>query len=169
MSLLQLQRTLKFDVDDLRANRDGRMSERQRGKYQTPQPNKLVIGVIIGHGVLITGILGAIAIATGERALWVVLGIVVAVAFIPFVLMQNEANIKPTLKSDVNKGKVAVACGIVILTAKGNNNPYYELYVDGVTMRITPSQASAFVDKETYCVYYLPLSYMLLTAEPTDL
>lgn len=166
MSHLQLQRTLQFSVDELRENREGRMSEKQREKIKPPEVNKLVIGVMLGHALLIGGLLGAIAIITHSFAAWVVLGIVLAFALFPFLVMQNEGNISPLLRGDYESGRVKQACGMLILSQKKGRNIYYELYIDGVTLKISAKEATAFINEEMYCVYYLPRSLKLVSAEP---
>ena len=168
MQHLQLQRTLNFTTDDLRANRDGRISEAQYKKYEPPKYSKTVLIVVFGHALVIGGLLGAIAIITGEAAMWIVLGIVLAMGLLPFLLMHNEGNINPTLRGDATNGVVKKACGIVILTPKTRRNKttYVELYIDGINLNISDKQSSAFIHEEVYCIYYLPLSRTLLSAEP---
>lgn len=166
--MLQLQRTLKFSTDDLKANREGQMSEAQALKYIQPEMSKIALVVIFGHALVIGGLLGAIAIITGKVAMWIVLGIVLAMGLLPFVLMHNEGNINPTLRSDSKRGVTKKSCGIVILTPKKrrNNSTYVQLYIDGININISDEQSKAFVNEEVYCVYYLPLSRILLSAEP---
>ena len=115
MTQQPLQRALKFTDDDLASNRDGRMSAAQREAWKPPKPNQLAVMVIAGHVLLITGLLGVIAIVTGKAALWVVVFIVAGLSLLPFVLMQNEGNIRPALRNDIAQGKVSCSCGIAIL------------------------------------------------------
>lgn len=168
MQHIQLQTSLKFTTDDLKANREGRISEKQGKKYEAPKIPMLVIAVVLGHAVLVGGILGAIAIITGNTAMWFVLGLVLALGLLPFVLMQNEGNIRPALRGDIKQGTVKKACGIAILTQKKNrhNITQYKLYVDGINIILTSTQASGFVNEALYCIYYLPRSMTLLSAEP---
>lgn len=166
MKHLTLQTILKFTADDLKANRVGIVSNTQYEKYKPAEVSHLAVYVIMGHVLVIGGILGAIALFTGKAAMWIVFGVVVAAALLPFVLLQNEGNIKPALRGDIKLGKVMKACGIVILTERRGREKYYDLYVDGVTLQISATQAAAFVHEDTYCVYYLPRSMMLLSAEP---
>ena len=168
MSHLQLQRTLQFSVDDLRENRDGRISEKQRERFKPPEMNKLVMWVLLGHAVFIGGLLGTIAIMTGSIAAWIVLGVVLAFALFPFLSMRNEGNLTPLLRGDYEAGRVKQACGIVILTEKQGRKVYYELYIDGITLKISAKEAAAFINEEVYCVYYLPGSLKLISAEPTQ-
>lgn len=167
MQHLQLQRTLNFTTDDLKANRDGHFSEAQSKKYEPPQVNNLALMVILGHALVIGGILGAVAIVTAKPAMWIVLGIVMALGILPFVLMHNEGNINPTLRADAKHGAVKKVCGIVIFDPlKDANKNRVELYIDGITFKLSNAQSTAFINEEVYCVYYLPLSRTLLTAEP---
>lgn len=170
MQHLHLQTAFQFTPEDLKINRDGQLSAAQAQRYavQAPKVSKLALIVVAVHALLIGGILGAIALATGKTALWIVLGIVLMLGLVPFVFMQNEANINPTLRGDLAKGRVQQACGIAILKEqRGRNNSIkYQVYVDGVTLALTSKQASAFIHEERYCVYYLPLSLTLLSAEP---
>lgn len=168
MSQLQLQRILQFTVDDLRENREGRISEKQQDKFKPPEVNRLVVWVLLGHAIFIGGLLGAIAILTGSIAAWIVLGVVLAFGMLPFVVLQNEGNITPLLRGDYESGKVKQACGVVILTEKKVRRVYYELYIDGIILKISAKEATAFIHEEIYCVYYLPRSLKLISAEPTQ-
>ncbi|MEL6526358.1 MAG: hypothetical protein AAFQ07_11680 [Chloroflexota bacterium] len=169
MQLMTLQRNLNFTTDDLKANREGAVSDAQRERHQPAEVSKLAHYVILGHAVVIAGILGAIAIATGELAMWIVLGIVFAAGLLPFVLMQNEANIRPTVKADLERGKVKKVCGRAFITSETSQSrgTRYELIISDLKLRLTAKQAGAFVNEGMYCIYYLPLSQMLLSAEPT--
>lgn len=169
MNHLQLQRTLQFSIDDLRENREGRMSEKQREKFKPPEMSKLAFWVLLGHAGLIATILGAIAIWTNSIAAWIVLFVVTGMGLFPFLMMRNEGNINPLLRGDYESGRVKQACGIVILTEKKGRKVYFELYIDGVTLKISAKEAAAFTNEEVYCVYYLPRSLKLMSAEPTDL
>ncbi|MGB7339117.1 MAG: hypothetical protein WBC91_09520 [Phototrophicaceae bacterium] len=168
MQHLQLQRILNFNVDDLRANREGKISEAQHDKHKPPEVSKLALYVIFGHAIVIVGLLGAIAIISARPAMWVVVGVVLALGLLPFLIMNNEGNLNPTLRGDVQKGRVEKVCGIAFITQNKdrNNISSYELYIDGMTFKVTSSQASAFIHEQDYCIYYLPLSKTLLSAEP---
>jgi len=159
----QLQRTLKFTEDDLNANRSGRLSDAQRERLEPPKVNRLVTMVIVGHMALIGGILGLIALLTGEAILWLVLLIVLGMAALPFVMMQNEGNLRPVLKADILRGKVASSSGAVFLEPRSNRR--VDLLIDGIAVEMSPRQAGAFQHGGEYTVYYLPQSKRLLTAE----
>jgi hypothetical protein len=166
MSQLQIMQQLKFTTGDLQANRAGTMSEAQRDKFKPAEPNLLVVGVVVGHLLLIGGILGVIAFVTGERALWVVFAIVCVLMALPFVLLQNEGNISPLLKADAKAGKVKMTCGMAIIEQKQGRTVYHTLTINSVTMRLSATQVTAFIHGRHYCAYYLPQSKTLLSAEP---
>lgn len=163
MNQQQLQRVLKITNADLAANREGRLSDAQQQRMQPPQVNRLVLYVILGHMLLIGGLLGMIALVTGEAVLWLVLLIVVGLGAFPFITMQNEGNIKPALKSDVLGGKVRSTSGMVFLEPRGSRR--VDLRINGKIIEATPRQAAAFQDEGEYIVYYLPQSRLLISAE----
>ncbi len=163
MNQQQLQRVLKVTDADLAANREGRLSEVQQQRMQPPKVNQLVLYVILGHLLLIGGLLGTIALVTGEAILWLVLLIVIGLGAFPFITIRNEGNIKPTLKSDVLRGKVVSTNGVVFLEPKGSRR--VNLLVNGKSIEATPRQAAAFQNEGEYIVYYLPQSHLLISAE----
>lgn len=161
-----LMRALKFNEHDLEANRAGTMSDAQRERLGPAQFSSLVFAVIGIHAVLIVGILGAIAIMTGETALWIVMFAVLGLGLVPFVLMRNEGNLRPAVKNDVSQGKVAQVEGMATLEIKKGRYTYYELSLGATTFRISSKAYGAFRQGEAYRAYYLPTSETLLTAEP---
>ncbi|MGJ3241050.1 MAG: hypothetical protein ACFE0Q_20235 [Anaerolineae bacterium] len=168
MQHLQLQRTLKFTTDDLRANREGRLSDAQHDKHKPPEVSRLALYVVIGHAVVIVSILGAIALLTGSTAMWIVVGAMLVLGLLPFIIMNNEGNINPTLRGDVKQGAVKQVCGMAIVKKETNRHHIsrYELYIDGMSFKLSATQAGGFISEQDYCVYYLPLSKTLLSAEP---
>ena len=168
MNRIDMMRVLKFDMDDLSKNRDGDISDKQRQLNAPPEISKLVYIVILVHLALIGGILGAIALFTGETALWIVFFIVMGLGAMPFVVLQNEGNVRPLLRGDIENGRVKSTSGIAILEARKGRYPYFLLTIDGITMKLNKTQATVFKHGETYCAYYLPLSKTLVSAEPIN-
>ncbi|MCA9915814.1 MAG: hypothetical protein KC496_20810 [Anaerolineae bacterium] len=163
MNQQQLQRVLNVTDADLAANREGRLSDAQQQRMQPPKVNRLVLYVILGHLLLIGGLLGTIALVTGEAILWLVLLIVVGLGAFPFITMQNEGNIKPALKGDVLGGKVRSTSGFVFIETRGSRR--VDLKVNGKIIEATPRQAVAFQNGNEYTLYYLPQSRVLISAE----
>jgi len=166
MSRLELMRNLKFDTEDLRTNRDGKISPTQRERFQPPKLNPVIMLTMLAHLGLVGGIIAVLAILTGSKALWFVLILVTILTLMPFGWMQEAHRVRPVVMSDVNRGKVVKSCGIVILRENKGRTTTFDLLVDGVALAITPSEAAAFRNENRYCVYYLPESKTLLSAEP---
>jgi hypothetical protein len=168
MSQLQLMRILQFTTDDLRTNRDGRLSELQRERFTPPKPNRMVVIVMFGHLIAVGALLAVLAIFTKSAALWVVMGVVVLMMFAPFGWIQQKNQQRPIVQDDIAKGRVEKACGNILLVEKKNRKIYYELIVSGITLEISQAEAAGFRNEGAYCIYYLPGSRVLLSAEPMD-
>jgi hypothetical protein len=170
MSQHYLMQTLKFTDADLKANRAGQISAAQRERYTPPKPTPLVMGVVLAHIAAVGGLLAILAIVTKSAVLWVIFVVVVVTLMTPIGMMQQGGILpRPVLRQDIASGKVAKACGMVILQPQQSLKPYYELTVAGVTMEIEPAIAAQFKENEIYCVYYLPGSRTLLSAEPVEM
>ncbi|XWX03208.1 hypothetical protein VZO05_11920 [Aggregatilineales bacterium SYSU G02658] len=159
----RLARALKFTAADLEQNRQGRISAAQRQPYTTPPVSRIAVYVILGHGALLLGLLGAIAVVANQPVMWLVLGIVAVMGLMPLFLTRSEFLSRPVVQDDVNRGKVAQVCGVVSLTMEGKR---YDLRVGtyefrGVSLKVW----GAFKQNIAYCVYYLPRSGVILSAE----
>lgn len=159
----RLSSALKFTEADLEANRNGHISEAQRQPYAVPQVSRIAIYVILGHAVLLVGIFGAIALVVNEPALWGILLLVSGLALLPFFVSRNEFLRRPVVQDDVNRGKVASVCGVVQLPME---NSRYHLHIEGKQFNnLTLKVWGAFRPNTSYCLYYLPQSGIILSAE----
>jgi len=159
----RLASALKFSEDDLERNRSGRISDAQRARFTPPPVSRIAIYVVLGHAVLLVGVLGGIAMVVNEPALWVILLIVGALAMLPFFAARSEFVRRPLVQDDVNRGRVASVCGVVELPAEDNR---YHIRVDGVEFRsVTLKVWGAFSPQRAYCIYYLPQTRIILSAE----
>jgi len=166
MSQLHLMRTLNFNTEDLRANREGRMSEAQRERLTPPKTNPMIAVAVFGHLAVVGGMLALLAIFTQSMALWAVFGLAVVMMMAPFGFLRSEGKLnRPVMRDDMAKGRVEKACGIVILTEKKGRKTTFDLLVSGISLEISPAEAAAFQHEAMYCVYYLPGSKTLLSAE----
>ena len=164
-----LMSALKFDEDDLAQNRAGKLSA-QKKQYDTPPMSPLVQTVILGHLVVVGGLIALIAIVSGEPAMWLVLAAVLGLAGLPFFMMKNEAALRPVVTADVRRGRVEKTCGTVFVQkAKSEQRgARYTLTVEGVQMSIPAKAFTAFRHGEAYCVYYLPNSKTFISAEAIE-
>ena len=158
-----LLRALAATGDDLTRNRDGRISQRQRDLNGAARLPRLAIVVLMGHALLITGLLGGIALLTGQAALWLVLGIVLLLTLVPFVLMKGEATLQPVLRDDVQAGRVEAICGSLV--RRPGNGRVYRIIVQGEGFEVSKTVWNVVSEQRDYCVYYLPKSRRVLTME----
>jgi hypothetical protein len=159
----RLARALKFTAADLEMNRQGRVSAAQRQPHAALQISQIAVYVILGHAVLLVGLLGAIAVIASQPALWLVLAIVGVMALMPLFLARAEFLSRPVVQDDLNRGVVAQACGAAHLTQEGQR---YHLRVGGEEFpNVSLKVWGAFRQNASYCVYYLPRSKVILSAE----
>lgn len=159
----RLARALKFTADDLEMNRQGRVSAAQRQPYAKPTLNPLAVYVILGHAALLVGLLGVIALIVNQPILWLVLLVVGAMALMPFFLIRSEFFSRPVVQDDLNRGKVAQVRGVATLTMEGKR---YHLRIGTQEFRdVSLKVWGAFQQNRSYCVYYLPRSGVILSAE----
>ncbi len=153
---------LKFTEDDLIANREGRMSTRQRNVSKPPAVASIAQWVILGHFVLLVGLLGVIAITANKPILWAILLVVAGLSAMPFMMSRNEFVMRPVLQSDLSKGRVAQVCGHAHLKIEGGST---HLYIGGEAFNVTTKISIAFEQGKPYCLYYLPQSKAIVSAE----
>jgi hypothetical protein len=159
----RLARALKFSAADLEMNRQGRVSAAQRQPRAAPQVSQIAVYVILGHAALLVGLLGAIAVIANQPALWLVLAIVGVMALMPLFLARAEFLSRPVVQDDLNRGVVAQTCGTAHLTQEGQR---YHLRVGSEEFpNVSLKVWGAFRQNERYCVYYLPRSKVILSAE----
>lgn len=158
----RLKTALKFTQEDLEANRTGRMSARQRDARKPPPVASIAQWVILGHFVLLVGVLGAIALVANRPILWGILLGVAGLAALPFIATRNEFVMRPVLQSDLAQGRVARACGVVLFQLQGGST---RLLVAGEAFSVSTKVSAAFVQGQSYCLYYLPQSKVILSAE----
>lgn len=159
----RLASALKFTPEDLQANRSGRISVAQRTRHEAPRISSVAVYVLIGHGVVLMGLLGTIALIVNKPAMWGVLLIVAGLAMLPFFAARNEFVRRPVLQDDVNRGSVAVVTGDAQLPME---NQRYHVRVGNQEFRnVSLKLWGAFRPGVAYHVYYLPQSRIMLSAE----
>lgn len=163
-SLLQ---AFNLREEDIVANRAGRLSERQKTWLAPPKVRGLVLLVIAGHMALIGGLLGAIALITGEPILFFVLLIVLGLGALPFMLIGREGIGRPVLQNDVQRGKVSMIQGTIVPDPDTVNRRYY-VQVGDLRFKVTARVYGRFIANADYRLYYLPDSKTLLSAEPGE-
>jgi len=159
-----LIRAMKFKLADLDANREGKLSEHQLELYGPPKFSGVVIAVILGHMLLVGGLLGGIAIIAQVPALFIIMIAVLGLSGLPFMLMGKQGGGRPVFANDVARGRVDTICGYVLLQAEPEAQKY-TLMIEGEVFKISKNAFSGFVHQRPYCLYYLPDSKVILSAE----
>lgn len=159
-----LMNSFKFSEVDLEANREGKLSGRQKEKLVGQQPSALVQAVMVGHFVIVIGLLGLIAFASQNTWMFVITLAVIAVLAAPFSMMAGGG--RPALRDDVAKGQVMSACGDAVLTSQaGIRGNTYSLMIAQITFKIEERTYRQIENGRAYCAYYLPQSRTLLSIE----
>ncbi len=173
--LNRLMHALDFDNDDLRANRDGYMSKRQRARLSRRRRN---IGLIF-----ITALVGAVVILLPLMRVLITRpqGLI---AIVPILLIGGAATVALYLwfqrtvtayAADLHKGHVSAIEGIVetrrhmAFTGRMFTTTY-ALYVNDEQFRIGMQVFVSLhpMHDEAYAVYYAPNSRTILAIEPLE-
>ena len=160
---LPLDEALAFTADDLAANRDGHVSERQRAKLRARNS----LGLIIGN-LLIPGLVGGgLWIATQGGLLSG--GLLLALGAGLFVLSRRG---RGDYMAAVKAGAVTAERGTLHLDTKDYKNPNgvtteYLVTVGGETFVVSQDAYIAFSETAAthFTIYYLPVARILLSAE----
>jgi hypothetical protein len=160
-----LMQAFNLHEDDLIANREGRISERQMTWLAPPKFGGIVLAVVLGHFVLIGGVLGAIALITGEPFMFVVVAIVAGLGALPFMMVGRDGVGRPVLQNDVRRGKV-IALTVPVLLDPESGNGRYHIQAGELRFKVSSRVYNRFIPEADYTLYYLPDSKQLLSAEP---
>jgi hypothetical protein len=162
--LTDLALKLDFTAEDLYANRDGILSERQRGKLQRALLRDAILyGVleVVLVGVVMVMIGGAMRQASEGRLLILVVLLVAASLYPIYIVRQSLAT-----RADLAAGHVEMAAGRVELHDMGRGN--FQVFVRLRSFTVSKKVYGAFLNKRHYRVYYAPRLNKILSAEPED-
>ena len=161
-----LMKALQFRVTDLNANRSGQLSQRQRQELLPPPMTGIIQAVLLGHMALIGAVLVAIAVFTES---WVMLAVAIVVAGLlgaPFAMASGgEGMGSAVVQRDARTGRVKSICGLLLRKREDGPRPGHLIHLEGETFSVKASVYAAFQDDQHYCIYYLPESRRILSAE----
>lgn len=170
-----LEVVFHFNPADLRDNRSGQISDRQKIRLQIMQvlsPLHIVMAII-----LITTFASAISFVSFAftlfqsadwfnliRALLGIAGIILIHVLLITALIERATK----LNRDIQSGRVEVAKGAIAFRRYGRKRLVlaYLMQIDGKEYRITAWQMWAFRKHEQYAVYASPHMQLVLSAEP---
>ncbi|MCA9890926.1 MAG: hypothetical protein KC546_21260 [Anaerolineae bacterium] len=160
-----LMQALRFDPRDLAANREGNLSQRQITRLQPPRIQGLAFWVMIGHVAVIFAVLGMIAIISQQGGLLLVAVIAAGMTGMPMMMVRDQKFMRPDLGKDVQKGVVKSVCGMTTRHTDPDKKRNYYITVDETTFEVTSKMYGGFFQEGNYCVYYLPRSRTIVSAE----
>lgn len=160
----------KFTQEDLNANRDGYMSERQKLHWR--QRRRLTtLAFRLGQILVVILLAGLVQLTVQKNGItW--LAFIVGLMGLA-VLWTTGDLLNPAMDyhDDLRKGHVYTICGIVErLTLKkayrSRPSEVYKIRLENVEFRVNPDQWAVFTSRREYCVYYMPESKIVLSVEP---
>ncbi len=168
-----LSTVLKFNDDDLAANRDGYMTVRQRSRLQQETRRFVQKHVAVGLSILL--FFGCLLVILFQSAsisqinlmtiCTLILGITLTLAQ-PGFLFYKALGRRRAVRADLYKGSVAVTEGLVALTIyQRGRYSGLEISVGGEAFKVDSDVFVAFKNGEPYAIYYAPHSRTLLAAE----
>ncbi|MEL6224895.1 MAG: hypothetical protein AAFR31_19865 [Cyanobacteria bacterium J06627_8] len=169
-----LKTVFHFNDTDLHANRNGRISDRQKLRLRCMQvlsPLHILSVVLTAIHLVITVHIVAFAIALFQANNWfdfvrVCIGIIVLNAAMIYLIVSMISRIKK-LGRDIRKGRVDIAKGAIAFRPYYRNKISfaYRMQIEGKEYPVMWWQTWAFRKHETYSVYVAPHMQLVLSAE----
>ena len=162
-----LESALDFDANDLAANREGSMTQRQRD-WQLRKGMRTIwwvlLLVLVVDAYFVFRIVGALNRIGSSQSPEVWLFGILADAAIVVLSIVFVVNMRKKLRADLQQGEVKVVRG----TIKLRRFPY-GFSIGGLPFSLRDNRAlSVFRDGEHYRIYYAPHSKTVLSAEVDD-
>lgn len=168
-----LMKALKFTDADLKANREGHMTNPQRQRLRRQQMwQALGMWTLAGFMAFTVILIGSFSTFKTDRMMNI--GVMLPVAMfiglvMLFVWMAFQYQAKT--KADLHKGLVQHITGsmyrrtYVVYTGKTFVR-YYELHLGGEVFKVSCRVYNAFIDGGGYDLFYAPNTKALLSADP---
>jgi len=160
---------LDFKLSDLHANRKGILSKRQRRIAEDSQPNLLIQMVLMGHVVVIIGILIVIVFVSGvtaERLMFLVVASVVIVSPFLYAMDRISAIKKAGLSpEDVQSGEVLSVCGLVECYPPPIPTQPAKIRIEGKSFHVPNTLLDVIDSEQPYCAYYTPHGKRIVSIE----
>ena len=161
-----LMQALNFTEEDLMENVAGRLSKRQRALLS----RRFLIMRAVALVILLVG-LAAIALIFGSQAvrggvIWLAVGAPFLVAWL-FLARLILHELEHALQ-DIQRHRVHAEIGVVhrITTKTPENQTVRFVHVNERQFKVSTAVYEAFQEDVLYRVFYLPMSMMIVSAEP---
>jgi hypothetical protein len=157
----QLMSALRFDQEDLEANRDGYMTKKQRRRLDNLQSQWMMWTVLAGGFGTIVSLSLFIIWSVGNFLPLLMVGGATIVLVVYFWSRHKQ------LRNDLYKGIVSYVEGDIHLDAfyRYKGNPRYSIQVENLEFKISYAFFSVLIEGAPYCIYYIAASHMILSAE----
>ncbi|MEO8606324.1 MAG: hypothetical protein ABI690_00455 [Chloroflexota bacterium] len=169
----KLMQTLNFTEADLTANRDGYLSERQKAYWR--QRRKLTtIAFRLGQIVVVLLLAGLVQLAAQKNGIIWLAFIVGLMGLAVLWALGDLLNPATDYQEDLRKGHVYSICGDMKRTslskgyARYPHDYYHKMQIETVEFSANGYRWSAFQNGKSYCIYYMPDSKIILSAEAID-
>lgn len=165
-----LAESLNFDREDLTLNRQGHMTDAQiERKLQTFSSSRALDSILLVIALL-SGLLVA-GMMMNNGGIWLAIGGISGILIMMFVAwgISHANTVKRELETgflDYNVGEIAITYvdrGSGTVIAMGDE--VYRVNLGIMRPRYSKS-VQAFKNSESYIVYFLPESYVIISAEP---
>lgn len=164
MEISSLMRFLRFDEQDLRYNRVGQLSERQRRRLQAQAQRTLLIG---GACFIILTILASLLLFLGLQDDSFILNVLGGfIVMLNAILIGSFARHLLRLRADQRSGVVRVARGPLnrVIRPVGRIGNY-SLRVGDTEFTVSKDLFKLFHHQQRYALYSTPYTAQLLSAE----
>ena len=163
----ELSEALRFNADDLAANREGRLSDGQRRQLEGVRQR----GALLGGLFVVAFDLAAAAMLflalVNESAILNALGVatVICSAFLVGIIVRNWLRVS----ADMGNNAVETISGTLerIVKKIGRANVFV-LRIDGQDIAVSEAVFRAFLHQTPYALYRSPRSKVLLSAEQIE-
>jgi len=168
-----LAAALKFNDDDLQANRAGRLTVRQRNRVYVKRRMVIIALTLITAFIGIISAIVTLAVLLGavksEVAILLALGGEVVTAGLAYWVW----SLRQTFNTFLGEGYVARVEGPVTMyqlreRQEDKTRTVYALRIAHLEFEIPEQALNAFTEGSRYIIYYAPDALLLLSAEPAE-
>ncbi len=161
-----LAEAFEFTQDDLAANRQGRLTARQRSKLVIKKDTGSCSIILIGLAVIVISLIGMWYFGKrGEYCVvWLCVIVLIGLPFMWYAVAQGEQD---RWRADMSEDSVKNICGVIWLDVRpGGEWPTdYLLMIGQREWLISKEQFLVLAHGASYCIYYVPKHKVILSIE----
>ena len=159
-----LQEALNFTDEDLQANRDGKLSEKQREKLEIAQQRSFRVLWVMTFIILASLLLALVSGTYGLIALGTIALLLAIMALMEYLTSYRA------YQHDLNLKTIETAQGLLEYIMRENTSFDGMTHPAGIRIGelkflLLQDQTTSFLEGEIYSIYYAPATQTLLSAE----